>query len=189
MATNPMTQLLQDAESDLARAQENIEEKRRFFQEAQIRLSAAQASYDAYKEAHDLFEAGAKKPKRKRASKPSSATPETKKLFGAIYAQYGMTEFGYDEVMNVASRNDIGVNPVNIRSSMSDYVRAGHFERPANGRFILKETGKAYFGIVDATPDAMPGLTRRRRRSSPPEENPLQEAMRRAQLRRQVDDL
>jgi len=157
MPTNPIEQLLEKSKADLERAQDNMEKMRRAYQEAENRLSAAQASYDAYFASHTLIENGTKKPKRKRAARsPSTATPETKKLFTAIYAQHASFEFGYDDIQFIADRNDIQINMVNVRSNMSDYVRAGYFERPTPGRFIIQDSGKAFFGIASTPTSNQP---------------------------------
>ena len=192
MGTNPIEQLLENSKTDLERAKEYMEEKRHQYQVAENRLSAAQAAYDAFLASHALIENGAKKPKRKRSPKgPSTASPETKRLFTAIYAQHADSEFGYEDIQHVADRNGVVINMVNVRSNMSDYVRGGYFERPSPGRFVMQDSGKAFFGISIFSPARAPAplpSSQDEKTGMSIDFSRLQDAMARAEARRKRDN-
>lgn len=155
MATNPIAKMLDEAKEDLVRAQENLDEQRAHYQAAETRLAAAQAKCEAFEQA---FEAANKpvKTRRKRSSRASTgASDDNKKLFTALYHGLNGNEFGYDDIEVYAGLANVDINMTNMRSNASDYVKQGYLERPVNGRFIITDMGKKFFGISDE-PKTMP---------------------------------
>jgi len=128
---------------------------------ASEKLAEAKGSYEAYEKAYRAVEGTAAKPKRKRSPRTASgASEDTKTLFSALFEAFGHKDFGYPDIEKHALANSVQVNMINVRSNASDYVRHGYLDRPVNGRFIITEKGKGFFGVQDkkdSPPPTMPG--------------------------------
>lgn len=168
MPTNPIKNMRDAALEKLNLAKSAHEKAMSVAHTASEVLAAAKASYDAYEEAYQAVE-GTVKPKRKRSPRtPSGASEDTKTLFSALHAGFVDKDFGYDDIANYAEQCGIVLNMTNMRSNASDYVRHGYLDRPVNGRFIITNSGKKFFGIPDKnppkqqftphSPQSMPGL-------------------------------
>jgi len=165
--TNPIIELLREANAKVERAERKIVEAERERAEARIEIAAYERAARAIGLQSEFAlsddSAGTTRPvSRMRATRVPATSSAWSEVFRLLTERHP-DGFGYDEIASCADALNVPYKRPSLRTKMMNHVNEGSMERIGNGKFQITDKGVSLFqtgkrhnenGEAEASPDA-----------------------------------